>query len=130
MLGGYTVPKDATVIRVGHSTSNDPSNFESPEKFIPERWLRESNERHSAHPFANIPWGHGARSTSQTTKEFYNISVSRSCIGRRFAQLELYMMMVKIVQRFKMEQEGAPLGVITNFISVPDRNVNIKFTER
>ena len=54
----------------------------------------------------------------------------RSCIGRRFAQLELYMMMAKIVQRFKMEQEGPPLGVITNFVSLPDRNVNIKFTER
>jgi len=114
VLGGYTVPKDTTVLRIGHMTSNDACNFESPEKFIPERWLRDSNERHSAHPFANLPWGHGAR----------------SCIGRRFAQLELYMMMVKIVQRFKMEQEGEPLGVFTNFISLPDRNVNIKFTER
>ena len=40
------------------------------------------------------------------------------------------MMTAKIVQRFKMEQEGPPLDVITNFISLPDRNVNIQFTER
>jgi len=114
VLGGYTVPEGTTVIRVGHVTSNDACNFKNPEKFLPERWLRDSADRHSAHPFANIPWGHGAR----------------SCIGRRFAQLELYMMMAKIVQRFKMEQDGPPLGVRTNFVSVPDRNVNIKFTER
>ena len=66
VLGGYTVPKDTTVIRIGHSTSNDSCNFDSPEKFIPERWLRDSSERHSAHPFANIPWGHGARSIFKT----------------------------------------------------------------
>ena len=127
------MPKDTTVIRIGHSTSNDSCNFESPEKFIPERWLRDSNERHSAHPFANIPWGHGARSLSKTRMNrfgFIPYFLPRSCIGRRFAQLELYMMMAKIVQRFKMEQEGPPLGVITNFVSLPDRNVNIKFTER
>jgi len=114
VLGGYTVPKGTTVVRVGQITSNDACNFENPEKFLPDRWLRESSERHSAHPFANIPFGHGAR----------------SCIGRRFAQLELYIMMIKIVQRFKMEQEGPPLGVITNFVSQPDRDVKIKFTKR
>ena len=62
VLGGYTVPEGTTVIRVGHMTSNDACNFKNPEKFLPERWLRDSAERHSAHPFANIPWGHGARS--------------------------------------------------------------------
>ena len=51
----------------------------------------------------------------------------RSYIGRRFAQLELYMMMVKIVQRFRMEYTGEKLGVITKLVSHP---VNIKFTER
>lgn len=61
VLGGYTVPKGTTVVRVGQITSNDACNFENPEKFLPDRWLRESSGRHSAHPFANIPFGHGAR---------------------------------------------------------------------
>ena len=34
------------------------------------------------------------------------------------------------LHRFKMEQEGPPLGVITNFVSQPDRDVKIKFTKR
>ena len=100
--------------------------------------------------FWSVGWGIAARGTplilfqtypgatkqGQYLKREWTVLVShptllpRSCIGRRFAQLELYMMMAKIVQRFKMEQEGAPLGVITNFISIPDKNVNIKFTER
>ena len=41
-----------------------------------------------------------------------------------------FMIMNFFLQRFKMEQDGPPLGVRTNFVSVPDRNVNIKFTER
>jgi len=114
VIGGYKIPKGTTVIRCGSSSQNDPANFKNPDKFLPERWLRGCPDRHNADPFANIPWGHGAR----------------SCIGQRFAKLELYMMMVKVVQRFSMEYAGEDIGVRTQFISVPDKPVNIKFIER
>lgn len=61
VIGGYEVPKGSVVVRVGHSMSNSPDNFGDPEKFLPERWLRGSDQRHTAHSFANLPWGHGAR---------------------------------------------------------------------
>ena len=54
----------------------------------------------------------------------------RSCIGQRFARLELYIMMTKVVQRFKLEYSGEPVGSMTNLVSIPDRPVNIKFTSR
>ena len=54
----------------------------------------------------------------------------RACIGRRFAQLELYMLMVKVIQRFKLEYEGPEVGVFTKLINHPDKAVNIKFVER
>jgi len=114
VIGGYQMPKGSVVIRVGHSMSNDPNNFDDPEKFVPERWLRDSEQRHSAHSFANLPWGHGAR----------------ACIGQRFAKLELYMMMVKLVQRFKMAQEGPALRAVTKLVAVPDGPVKISFSER
>ena len=55
---------------------------------------------------------------------------ARACIGRRFAQLELYMMMVKVVQRFQLQYTGQKVGVLTKFVSVPDTDVNIRFTKR
>ena len=54
----------------------------------------------------------------------------RACIGRRFAQLELYMMMVKVVQRFQLQYTGEKVGILTKFVSVPDTDVNIRFTKR
>jgi len=114
VLGGYEIPKGITVIRSGSSSSNDPRNFSEPEKFLPERWLRGCPERHTADSFANIPFGHGAR----------------ACIGQRFARLELYMMMVKLVQKYRMEYSGPEVGTFIQFLSVPDKPINIKFIER
>jgi len=114
VIQGYRIPKGTTVIRCGSSSSNDPASFANPEQFVPERWLRGCPERHNANSFANIPFGHGAR----------------ACIGQRFAKLELYMMMVKIVQRFRMEYDGEKVGFLTTFVSSPDKPINIKFVER
>ena len=61
MIGGYKIPKGTVLLRAGSVSSNDAENFENPDKFIPERWLRNSEERHSADSFANIPFGHGSR---------------------------------------------------------------------
>jgi len=114
VLSGYHIPAGTQVVRIGQGMSNDSSNFPEPQQFLPERWLRGCPERTNAHSFANIPWGHGAR----------------ACIGRRFAQLELYMLMVKVIQRFKLEYEGPEVGVFTKFVNQPDKAVDIKFIER
>ena len=41
--------------------SRDPANFEEPDLFVPERWLRGDVRRHNADSFANLPFGHGVR---------------------------------------------------------------------
>ena len=61
---------------------------------------------------------------------YFKFYIFRSCIGQRFAKLELYMMMVKVVQKFHMEYTGEKVGLLTQFISVPDKSVNIRFTNR
>ena len=40
------------------------------------------------------------------------------------------MMMVKVVQRFQLQYTGQKVGVLTKFVSVPDTDVNIRFTKR
>ena len=60
-----------------------------------------------------------------------SLSILRACIGQRFARLELFTLMVKLVQTYTMEYVGdGEVGVHTRLVSVPDRKIKIKFTER
>ena len=68
-VNGYNIPAGTTVIRVGAFSAMDPENFTEPEKFHPERWLRNHADRHQADSFANLPFGHGARFRIQREKE-------------------------------------------------------------
>ena len=59
------------------------------------------------------------------------ISFFRACIGQRFARLELYSLIIKLVQNFKMEDAtSGEVGVFTRFVSVPNKQINIKFIKR
>ena len=60
--------------------SNDPKYVSEPEKFIPERWIKGSAYYIEMNPFAFLPFGHGPR----------------MCIGRRFAELETQIILVKV----------------------------------
>lgn len=50
--------------------------------FKPERWLKASHggTGDSIHPFASLPYGYGAR----------------MCLGRRFADLEMQILLAKV----------------------------------
>lgn len=49
-------------------------------KFMPERWLKSKENEYKIHPFASLPYGHGAR----------------MCLGRRFADLEIQILLAKV----------------------------------
>ncbi|XP_046751899.1 cytochrome P450 CYP12A2-like [Diprion similis] len=110
VIGGYRIPKGNDVVICHGLMSLDPENFPDSMRFIPERWLRESsNSMHctkNAHPFAYMPFGFGPR----------------SCIGRRFAQLEMETLLIKLVRNFRLEWHYGPLEIksrLLNNISTP-----------
>ena len=111
---GYQIPKGTMLIYYNQVASNNSENFENPETFLPERWLRSNPDAKCAHPFSSIPFGHGPR----------------SCIGRRFAHVELYCLIIKVLQKYRIEYHGEPVDTTTEFISIPNREVVIKFINR
>lgn len=59
-----------------------PEYVSDPETFRPERWMKlEKGENDGyIHPFASLPYGYGAR----------------MCLGRRFADLEMQILIAKV----------------------------------
>jgi len=56
-----------------YTMCRDPKEFNRPDEFIPERWLRDEVRDFS--PFTSLPFGFGAR----------------SCAGRRIAETMIYL---------------------------------------
>ena len=84
VIGGYLIPKGTCILLNTFTMSRDVNQFVNPDDFVPERWERESNKWN---PFSNLPFGFGAR----------------SCVGKRLAQQELYLAIIRFAQRFWLE---------------------------
>ena len=114
VLGGYLVPAGTVVLRVGSSIARTAANFPQPDTFLPERWLRGDSQRHTADPFANLPFGHGTRSDAGFTCLCNILYIyCRACVGQRFARLELQVVAATLVQRYKLEYSGPPVETTT-----------------
>lgn len=78
----YLIPEGSTCMIFTHAMHNNPKYFPKPEVFDPDRFLPENSlERH---PFAYIPFSAGPR----------------NCIGQRFAQMELKVILAKIIRNY------------------------------
>ena len=114
VFSGYHVPKGTWVGTVFNNVHRDQKQFPNPEQFLPERWLRECPIHQKAHPFANIPFAHGRR----------------MCIGRRFAELEMLVLVIKMLQRFQLEYHHDPIGMNTGFTAKPNKAVDLRMIDR
>jgi cytochrome P450 len=84
VIGGYPVPAGSTVLFSPYITHRDPSAWERPEVFDPERFSPERSAGRSR--YAYLPFGGGAR----------------QCIGMQFALIEVQIITAMLVQRFRL----------------------------
>ncbi|KAA0708090.1 25-hydroxyvitamin D-1 alpha hydroxylase, mitochondrial [Triplophysa tibetana] len=112
-VGGYLIPRNTLITLCHYATSHDPKHFAEPDDFIPQRWL---NRGEASHPYASIPFGVG----------------KRSCIGRRIAELEVYLALSRILMHFNVEpaEDNNTVHPMTRTLLVPEKEINLRFTER
>jgi cytochrome P450 len=91
-------------------TQNE-SIFENARNFNPRRFLRSDENQSSQHPFAAIPFGHGAR----------------KCAGAGFAQLDVHLATICLVKKFKFSYSGAPLDIVEQSLLRPTREMTSDF---
>lgn len=105
---GYTIPVGTRLVISPHLLHRNPKYWKDPEIFLPERWIRTSDNINNENDggknkgFAFIPFSAG----------------SRNCIGQRFSSIEALLIMAPIVRTFRIE------------IAPSVRNEEFQFTTR
>jgi len=110
-----TIPKGGQVFIPIYSIHRDPTIWPNPEKYDPERFSSEAKQ--SRDPYLYLPFGSGPR----------------NCIGMRFAQMELKLVLARILKKYKLEVAAdtvIPPRVKTNITLVIDGGVNLKLKSR
>ena len=104
VIKGYRIPAGTQILVEHEYVATSPKYFKDPLEYRPERWLRtpqqlqqQQQQRRggegSTDPFMVLPFGFG----------------SRMCVGRRFAEQELWVGIAKIIHSFKVSYEGDKL---------------------
>lgn len=109
---GYHIPAKTVVFINFFSLGTDPRYFKDPLQFIPERWNHNSD--YKINQFASLPFGFGPR----------------MCYGRRIAELELFVLLIRILQRYSISSDQQTLKQTLTAILHPQEPVSIKFLDR
>ncbi|XP_046814870.1 probable cytochrome P450 301a1, mitochondrial [Vespa crabro] len=110
---GYKVPKGVQVVFPTVVTGNMKEYVNDADIFKPSRWLKATPDQ-KLHPFASLPYGYGAR----------------MCLGRRFADLEMQVLLAKLIRSYKLEYHHQPLKYKVTFMYAPDGELRFKCIKR
>lgn len=92
------------VIAPNQYLSNLDEYYPRAKEFLPERWLVEKSDPlyyGNTNSMVSLPFGFGIR----------------SCIGRRVAELEIELLIKKLVDEFQVSWEGPPIKVVTTVMN-------------
>ena len=95
-IGGYLVPAGTQVLGNIYSIHHDPRYWDSPNEFIPDRFL---------------PQKDGSMSPALTSPAYLPFGTGhRRCPGRRFAETTVWLHITRMLHRLRFETpEGVPL---------------------
>jgi cytochrome P450 len=110
-VGDYELPAGVKVAPAIALIQQSAEHYPAPEEFRPERFLGGRAES-----YAWIPFGGGIR----------------RCLGASFAQLEMRLVLSRVLRRARLEPVGRrPERAQTrNITSVPGRGVRVRLLER
>ncbi|XP_071452596.1 probable cytochrome P450 301a1, mitochondrial [Hetaerina americana] len=128
VLCNYRVPEGIAVMMPNITYRFNDEIYPESRRFIPERWLKEMPSGDAAgsaedfnavsqgkrHPFAFLPFGFGPR----------------SCVGKRFADLEMEILLAKIIRNFHVDYKYGDMKLVSKMINTVKDPMKFKLTER
>ncbi|GAA6225228.1 sterol 26-hydroxylase, mitochondrial-like isoform X1 [Lates japonicus] len=115
VVGDHLFPKQTLFHLCHYTVSYDENIFADPHTFLPQRWLRGAEEK-SKHPFGSVPFGFGIR----------------ACLGRRVAELEMYLLLSRLIKHYEVRPDpaGTTVKPITRTLLCPAKPINLQFLDR
>ncbi|XP_064488659.1 cytochrome P450 302a1, mitochondrial-like [Ornithodoros turicata] len=114
VLSGFNVPAGTLLITHNQAACRHEVNYEDPDAFRPERWIKEQNSAARAHPFCSLPFGYGPR----------------MCVGRRFAETVMSLLLARLIRTFEVSYRHEEIDCFTRLINVPDKPLKLAFRDR
>ncbi|XDV17065.1 hypothetical protein PO909_016511 [Leuciscus waleckii] len=114
-INGVIIPKDMVVMIPTFALHRDPDYWSDPESFKPERFTKGNKE--TIDPYMYMPFGLGPR----------------NCIGMRFAQVTMKLVIVEILQRFDVSvcaETQVPLELGVSGFLAPKDPIKLKLKPR
>ncbi|KAK3802226.1 hypothetical protein RRG08_004516 [Elysia crispata] len=117
VIRGFTIPAETQVLPCNSYTCQ--TVFQEADQFIPERWLRSNGDRKLSSdipPQACLPFGYGPR----------------NCIGRRFAEQQIYLAVIKTLQKSKIKLRPDSNEIVFRYsiFIEPTEAIKFKFEPR
>jgi cytochrome P450 len=112
-IGGFKIPKGSSVGVSPWVTHRDPRFFPEPEKFWPERWTEEFQQKLPR--FAYFPFGGGPR----------------ICVGAQFALMEAPLVLATIAQRYSLRLVPShPVDLFPSITLRPKHGIRVTLEKR
>ncbi|CAF0921763.1 unnamed protein product [Brachionus calyciflorus] len=111
VIGDYLIPKGVVLVFCNSFISKCDKYFKNAKKFDPDRWM---NGEENINPYAILSFGFGAR----------------MCIGRRIAEQEIYLTMIKLIQKYRVDYIGKEPGLKIGLVAAPDQPLDINLFKR
>ncbi|XP_014097477.2 probable cytochrome P450 12e1, mitochondrial [Bactrocera oleae] len=118
VLSGYRIPAGIDISVSSNLLLRNEKFVEEPNKYIPERWLRndiEGKKYQLNNPFLFLPFGFGPR----------------SCVGKRIVDLELEVTLARLVRNFMIEfNYSTDNAFVPKMVFIPAIPLKFRFEER
>ena len=113
-LAGVAIPKGSMVVFSRYSLQRHPDFWENPDEFRPSRFDPDQPEN-PENSYAHIPFGSGPR----------------VCIGRHFAMMELLVILVTVLQRYRVIVDASDRHQMTARVTmVPKHGLKVRLEPR
>jgi cytochrome P450 len=113
-LGGVSIPQGSMIVFSRYSLQRHPDFWQSPDEFRPSRFDPDRPENPEG-SYAHIPFGSGPR----------------VCIGRHFAMMELLVILVTVLQRYRVTVDASDRHEMTARVTmVPKYGLKVRLELR